>query len=102
MDVFGPAIPHFLFESASHKVEPALVEVVAKLVCSRHPNHDGRSVRNHPKLLFALSQRHLSVLTFSDVAGDGELHERFIWILERSRMRFHMPARAFESKEVKL
>src|ERR1051326_3775070 len=39
MHVLRPAVSLFLLQATSDEVQPALVEVVAKLVSSRHPYH---------------------------------------------------------------
>src|SRR5579872_2461743 len=60
MHILCPAIARLLFESAPDEIQPALVEVITKLVGARHPDHDGRSISNHSKTLFAFSQLVLS------------------------------------------
>jgi hypothetical protein len=52
VNVLCPAITRFLFQSAPDEIQPTFIEVIAKLVRARHPDHDWRSIRNHAKTLF--------------------------------------------------
>src|SRR5882762_513128 len=49
-----PAVAKLGFKWATRKLEPGLIEVVAKLVGTRHPDHYGGSVCDQAEALLAL------------------------------------------------
>lgn len=65
--VLCPAITRFLFQSAPDEIQPTFIEVIAKLVLARHPDQDGRSIRNRPITLFAFPQCLLDPLAVCNV-----------------------------------
>src|SRR5690348_11200612 len=102
VDVFGPAIARFLLQSAPDEIQPNLVEVEAKLVGARHPDHDGRGLGDHAETLLALPQRLFGSFAFGYVASHRQLNHGAIRPAQGRRMRFHMPAHAFEPDDVEL
>ena len=55
----APAMPKFLLESSSGKLEPRFVEVGAELVFARHPDQDGRGVGHASETILAFLQGRL-------------------------------------------
>src|SRR5579872_60449 len=68
--IFGPTVPIFLFEGTPDKVQPTFVEVVAKLVRPRHPDHDRRSISDRFIKLLVLSQ---NLVGFAAIYVSGRL-----------------------------
>jgi len=60
--VLRPAVPAFVLQRTADKIKPALIEVVAELVRSGHPDHDWHGLGNHLEPLLALPKISLELL----------------------------------------
>ena len=67
VDTFAPSVSEFLLQGAAREVEPWLVEVRAKFVVTRHPDHDGGLIGHEPEATFALTESHFRALAFGHV-----------------------------------
>jgi hypothetical protein len=72
MHAFRPAVSHFLVEGAARKVEPGLIEKVAELVRSRHPDEDRRRIGDGAETGLALPQTILGHFALGDVNDDAQ------------------------------
>src|SRR5215467_10008731 len=75
VDRFRPTIPELLLKRSSAEIQPALVEVRAELVRTRHPDHYGCAVGNQPESLFALADHEGGF--FMLLGEGGKNHERY-------------------------
>src|SRR5581483_3796426 len=56
MYILRPTVSCLLLQSAPHKFQPCLVEVVAELICSGHPNQDWRGIGDQAQPLFTMAE----------------------------------------------
>src|SRR5205814_1284395 len=74
VDIFRPTVSQFCVNGATRESQPRLIEICAKLVRTRHPDHHGSGVRYQPETLFTLAQGSLCLLAKSDVPDDYGKH----------------------------
>src|ERR1700757_3863183 len=67
MHPFQPAISLLSFQRPTRELQPGLIEVVAKLVSTRHPDHHWSCIGNQAEALFALTNRVLGLTALCDV-----------------------------------
>ena len=77
VQVVAPAIAQFLFDCASHEVQPALVEPGAALVGPAHPDQHRRGIRRGAKPQFTFAQRRLGLHAAGDVTHECAEHQVF-------------------------
>ena len=66
MYAFRPPCADFLLHTSASELEPRLVEIIAKGICSGHPNQDRRRIGHRLETRFAFTQSFFNVLPFRD------------------------------------
>lgn len=73
MHALAPAVAELLFQTPPREIEPRIVEIVAQLVSSRHPDQNGRRICDCAETLLRLHLRLFGMLAAGDVVADRDV-----------------------------
>src|SRR5215471_14875159 len=83
MDALSPAVAQFLVQAPSCELQPPLIEEIAQLVRSGHPDEHRRGIGHNSKPGLAFSKQLFSLLTLGNISPDRDILNGVTLLVEK-------------------